>query len=306
MAEEAVVIEEKVEVKTDAPVEVLDPGQEEGNKVKTYVDTNHPPEGSKRWNEIYYKSKEYDRQKETIDSAKKTEEAFALMRKQNKDLTEALTRSAVATEAQTASTVVDPKIAELGKIDEQLVILKEDKEVALKAGNAKAVVEIDEQILQSTTDRAMKEAEIKATPEPLNEDQKIVQRIALATEWLNPKGEKYDVIMESAAIALDNSLRATIPNTEERLTKVTKEIERRFSYKVEGTEEEETTTTTKPTASNISGAFSAQPASIKVQGNGADKEIVLTPAQEHAAKKMFPEEADPIATYKNQLRLMAQ
>jgi hypothetical protein len=277
--------------KDDEPIEILDPGQEEGNKVKSYNDI---PEQSKRGKEIYWKAKEYDRKEEEFKAMGDMKETMATMSQHNKDLVAAMTRSAKATEAQVASAAGNPEQDAVDRIDEDLAKLQEDKKFALKDNNAEAVVEIDTKILALTGDKANAETTLKNKPVPISDDAKIVQGIALATPWLNPSDDKYDVVMEASAIALDKSLKTSVPDVKERMTKVTEEIERRFSYNKEEV---------KP-AVNISGVFSAQPASIKVGGDSSAGEIELTEAQIKAAPHMFSEEADPIQAMKNQLRLM--
>lgn len=180
------------------------------------VDKDVPPEGSKRWNDIYFKAKESERKIEELNIV------INDIRKHNSDLSE-IVKIAVAKDD--------------GKEDESKDILKNlkaEKISAMKDLNWEKVTEIEDKIddLKKQMIKPLPVQDIDsrvAAAADYSADVKLIQQFVSDVGWMNKNSKEYDEVMADAARSMDKRLSENWKGTTaERLKEVKSRVEKRF------------------------------------------------------------------------------
>lgn len=248
-------------------------------------DKHHePPEGSKRWNDIYYKAKEGERR------VKELESVIEDLRRHNADLSE-IAKTVV-------SNPTSPQGDPVADANESLRQLREERKQAAKDLDWDKVYDIEDKIEEvrnfiheskntphTDVDKQIEEAASYAA------DKKVIEDFIVSTPWMSKSSDQYDEIMASAATALDNQLVKTWKGSvKERLIEVKNRVEKRFGI-VDGG----------------SGGKHLPP--VQGAGKGAppsDKSnvIELSDTERRVARNLFPEDANAEKRYFEQKQII--
>lgn len=237
----------------------------------------HPPEGGKRWNEVYRKAKENERK------VKQLEEDMILLREHNKKLAEMKSAELELTKEVQVRTIKD-QIKDL-----RIKMKKAENEL-----DWDNYVEYESQIeeLKSKTEKKsepfIKQPENTKISEEKKETEKAVKKFTKETSWFDEDSDDYDETMSDAAIMLDQRLMQSWDGTiEERFGEVKKQIEERFNYKKN---------TKNMPLPNLSGVGNIP--------SGKNAKIELTPEQKRVAFMLFPDDKEGEKKYSEQLKII--
>lgn len=239
----------------------------------------YPPEGSKRWNDIYKKAKDNERK------VKQLEADIELLREHNKQIAESRKLESEAIVKLNEKTNKD-------RIKELRVNMKR----AEADGDYEKAVEYESQIddLKSQIEQRADyqkpdnndKKPVSQTPKYSEETQKAVEKFTKENPWFDEDSEEYDEIMADAAIMMDSKLVQTWSGTiNERFAEVKKKIEERFNYKKNGEGVNK--------LPNVNSGDN--PPSLKT---GID----LTPDQKRVAHMLFPDDKNAEKKYLKQLQ----
>lgn len=195
---------------------------EEEKEEKINPKDTAPPEGSPRWNEIYGKMKQYERDIEVLKNEK--EDMKALMEEMksfNKKLSASITAQ---TEAFTEMVKKDPKVS----IDEKIQQLKIERKEALENLDYDLAEEINDKIFDLKLEkRDIKPKNIK----PPQVDIDAYQAFITNVEWYQKDPE-----MRMYANELDKEFAMDSVwgkrSVKDRLAEIKKRTEKRFDYNV--------------------------------------------------------------------------
>jgi len=203
-----------------------------------------PPPDHPRWNEIYRKGKELERETEQLKKEREADKVLMdEMRKHHEELKAAIERSTQATEKMSEATVeslsqkkADVFTQELSGIHSKLV---EQKRTALENNDLERVAEIDDKIMDVKLEMRehKKKADKKETPKDthtgipgaVKPDQAEVAKFKSSADWFDK-----DAFMTGAAIELEKKL-LNDPLWQARsyaeiLGEVKSKVEERFNY----------------------------------------------------------------------------
>lgn len=249
-----------------------------------------PPEGSKRWNEIYRKAKEGERQAaEMAKSLEDTNTTLAELRTHNQEMAKVLE------ELRTTKPSI-PDVNSPDAIRHKITEIRKQKAAAVEEENYKQATKLQDEIDElrdQLTERQL--ASVKMPDEKAiaghaaqqAEFQVAVATLASEAPWFDPASEKYDAIMTGAAQAVDRQL-ANDPkwNTRalvEQYREVKRRVETRFGYGK---------SRTSPLVGRVGDS--------QVSSSGS----LLTPEQLRVAKALFPDDPNAEVEYSKQLRVM--
>lgn len=256
-----------------------EPAKTEEKIEESAKNENHPPEGSKRWKEIYRKSKESEREIERLKSD------IELLRQHNQKLAEMKEVELEVTKKVAADNTKD-----------RIKKLRIEMKKAEQDMNWDRYVEYEGQIEE------LKE-QLKPKPEPLKKSEinnngdddsvktvvkKAVKKFTKETPWFDENSDEYDEIMADAAIMLDQKLMKSWDGSiEDRFAEVKKKIEDRFSYKSDGN-------------GNVGLPSVAGVGNSQVQKS---TKIELSPEQKRVASMLFPGDPKGEEKYYAQLQI---
>jgi len=200
-------------VKEKAPEEqiiILDTPPEEGtDKPTEKAENNGPPEGSQRWNEMYFKSKELDRIKPAVSA----------LQEENKTIKEKL----ASIEKQSSDSQVKAKLDSLHSQMDSAA--KEDD----MATYHKLQTQVNQTILETSTSKPVVPVAPKAAATPPSGMNMDVEFFIRDNPWF-----EQDFAMRGAAQVKDAELLADPAWSEkpelERLREVAKQVKARFNY----------------------------------------------------------------------------
>lgn len=232
-------MEGKVAEGLDVELEETNPPEEDAKKEED--SKNVPPEGSPRWNEIYWKAKEGERRLKENEELKKqlelNQKMIKEMQEHNKKLAENVEKVATTT---VKAFEKDEQKDQLKVIENQIEKLKEKRREAIESSDFDSVEELMDEIfelklqhkeLKSKPKESEKEPkEKKGSTEDVNFDPAPYEQFVNDSPWFTE-----DPIMRAAAIEVDNILisdpKWSTKNDTERLLEVKKRVENRFGYK---------------------------------------------------------------------------
>ena len=214
--------------------EVVDPGAMEGlQKPKIDPRDTSPPEGSKRWKEIYGKMKSYAKE---LEELKKKEEERTSLIEEMKEHNRKLVKSIEGLKAGGKGTESDP-VAEIGSRIEQLI---GERKEALESLDYDQVNKIDVELIEAK----LKLKELKDSgngkgrggsksggevEEEVDEDREVYNQWVSENEWFTK-----DAVMRGAAFTVDaeliNKPKWRNKPASERLAEVKRIVEERFGY----------------------------------------------------------------------------
>ncbi len=179
-----------------------------------------PPEGSKRWNDLYYKAKSAERQVE------QDQIMMEQMRSHNQQLSESLEETRKTTHTQSNNGK--------GELEQQKIQAYEEGNYALASQIEAQIRETSENSLLNKIDEQIKTREKKAFEIKTNNDfRNTMDDFTLEAPWFNQRSPKFNVNMAIFAEGLDNRLSVENPQMppNKRLQKVKEGTERTFNYK---------------------------------------------------------------------------
>ncbi len=271
---------EDIKTGTGKPADVNQPANTEVNiedDNKEDSKGNTPPEGSLRWNDIYYKAKEGERR------VKELETDLLNMRKHNEDLSEVLKVSIIKDDNS------QPNDKDI------LKELKLERSKAAKDLDWDKVYELDDKI-----DEVKDNIKLVNTPKTDNVDQRIADTVTYNQEkqiisdfvsnhmpWMNKLDPLYDEVMADAAAGLDKRL---IPewrgSVSKRIEEVKNRIEKRFNFN---------TNKSMPNVQGVGSNISKD-----------DLKVDLTDNEKRIAHNLFPEDKEAEKKYYEQKILIVK
>lgn len=274
--------------------EIQDPGQLEG-RPKLKKESSGPPEGSPRWEEIYWKSKEFDRKKEEFE---KKAEAEKLLIEHNKKLEEALEKLNSNVEKQTQTLQpkneqVDADKLQLDTLDKMIADKRKEKKVAAADSDFDRANDLQDEITDLLAQRTEVKTNltVKETSKTTVQDaearrfEEAESRFIAENAWCNPQSPEYDPIKYGAAVQIHDDLaKQGILDHNKRFNMVREKIDQYFN------------TPTAPMAANP----------INSSAIPKKKDVDLTDEEKRVAVRMFGnmEPNQAIAEYAKQKKLM--
>lgn len=257
-----------VKGKDDGEGKDNDKGKSEKGKVHV------PPEGSKRWNDIYAKAKRYDEVKDDIEA----------MRQHNEELSDTL-KTAISSQSENKEKKV------VNDIQSRIAYLKAERKKAAAETDFGKMTEIGDEIddlkemLALNNKNTAPDIDVKAAIKQAD-DEKIIQRFIKDNTWFNTKSPEFDEIMYEAACALDTKLIPTFKGTlEERLEHVKEKIEARLGIENKGNGRGKI-----PSVQGVGG----------YKGKEGSAKIELSDDERRVAHNLFPDDATAEKRYYDQ------